>query len=148
MFVCYCHQCGHHHYYHRGFHTEGRGIPSSPTAYITDIKVIYICTLYVSRSPHAKILNISLIITAIIIIIIIIIIILLINVFLCCSSTLFASNTSSLSITEIASAVQRKDKFGGLHFFNPVPVMKLVEVGECIIISFILMVTFYSIFYL
>ncbi|KAG7312510.1 hypothetical protein JYU34_002031 [Plutella xylostella] len=42
--------------------------------------------------------------------------------------TIFASNTSSLSINEIASAVKRKDKFGGLHFFNPVPVMKLLEV--------------------
>lgn len=42
--------------------------------------------------------------------------------------TLFASNTSSLSITEQARATKRADKFGGLHFFNPVPVMKLVEV--------------------
>lgn len=44
------------------------------------------------------------------------------------SKTMFASNTSSLSITEIASVTKRKDKFGGLHFFNPVPVMKLLEV--------------------
>ncbi|KAJ8974594.1 hypothetical protein NQ317_017887 [Molorchus minor] len=43
-------------------------------------------------------------------------------------NTIFASNTSSLSIGEIASATNRKERFGGLHFFNPVPVMKLLEV--------------------
>ncbi|KAL0821432.1 hypothetical protein ABMA28_004910 [Loxostege sticticalis] len=42
--------------------------------------------------------------------------------------TILASNTSSLSINEIASVVKRKDRFGGLHFFNPVPVMRLLEV--------------------
>jgi 3-hydroxybutyryl-CoA dehydrogenase len=42
--------------------------------------------------------------------------------------TIIASNTSSLCITELAVATQRPDRFGGLHFFNPVPLMKLVEV--------------------
>jgi 3-hydroxybutyryl-CoA dehydrogenase len=41
--------------------------------------------------------------------------------------TLFASNTSSLSITEMASVTSRPDRFLGMHFFNPAPVMKLVE---------------------
>jgi 3-hydroxybutyryl-CoA dehydrogenase len=41
---------------------------------------------------------------------------------------LIASNTSSLCITELAAATKRPDKMGGLHFFNPVPLMKLVEV--------------------
>jgi 3-hydroxybutyryl-CoA dehydrogenase len=41
---------------------------------------------------------------------------------------IFVSNTSSLCITELAAATKRSDRFGGLHFFNPVPIMKLVEV--------------------
>lgn len=46
---------------------------------------------------------------------------------ICPESTIFASNTSGLSITEMASVTKRPDRFIGMHFFNPVPVMKLVE---------------------
>ncbi len=42
--------------------------------------------------------------------------------------TIFLSNTSSLCITELAASTKRPDRFAGLHFFNPVPQMKLVEV--------------------
>ena len=42
--------------------------------------------------------------------------------------TIFCSNTSSLCITELAANTKRPDRFAGLHFFNPVPLMKLVEV--------------------
>ncbi len=47
---------------------------------------------------------------------------------LCPPATIFASNPSSISITELATATQRATRFLGMHFFNPVPVMKLVEV--------------------
>ena len=43
-------------------------------------------------------------------------------------AAIFCSNTSSLCITELASTTKRPDRFAGLHFFNPVPIMKLVEV--------------------
>jgi 3-hydroxybutyryl-CoA dehydrogenase len=43
-------------------------------------------------------------------------------------SAIIVSNTSSLCITELAATTKRPDRFGGLHFFNPVPLMKLVEV--------------------
>ncbi len=46
----------------------------------------------------------------------------------CQQDCILASNTSSLSITEIAAATQRPDRVIGMHFFNPVPVLKLVEV--------------------
>lgn len=47
---------------------------------------------------------------------------------ICGDGVIFASNTSSISITRLAAVTQRPDRFVGLHFFNPVPVMKLVEV--------------------
>ena len=51
---------------------------------------------------------------------------------LCPGHTIFASNTSSLTIMEIAASTKRPQRFLGLHFFNPVPVMKLVEVVRTI----------------
>ena len=47
---------------------------------------------------------------------------------ICKPEAIFATNTSSISITEIASATKRQDKVIGMHFFNPATVMKLVEV--------------------
>jgi 3-hydroxybutyryl-CoA dehydrogenase len=51
---------------------------------------------------------------------------------ICGPAAIFASNTSSLTITEISTATKRPERFVGLHFFNPVPVMKLVEVVRTI----------------
>ncbi|WP_449280224.1 3-hydroxybutyryl-CoA dehydrogenase [Litoribrevibacter euphylliae] len=47
---------------------------------------------------------------------------------ICSEKTIFATNTSSLSITEVAAATNRPDKVIGMHFFNPAPIMKLVEI--------------------
>ena len=54
---------------------------------------------------------------------------------LCKPETIFCSNTSSLTITEMSAATKRPERFAGLHFFNPVPVMKLVEVVRTIATS-------------
>jgi len=51
---------------------------------------------------------------------------------LCPAGTIFASNTSSLSIGAMAAATNRADRFVGLHFFNPVPLMPLVEVVRAV----------------
>jgi 3-hydroxybutyryl-CoA dehydrogenase len=47
---------------------------------------------------------------------------------LCAPHVILASNTSSMSLTEIAAATKRPEKVCGMHFFNPVPIMKLVEI--------------------
>jgi 3-hydroxybutyryl-CoA dehydrogenase len=54
---------------------------------------------------------------------------------LCPPATLFASNTSSLAIARMAAATGRPDRFIGLHFFNPVPLMPLVEVVRAVTTS-------------
>ncbi|MDX9858466.1 MAG: 3-hydroxybutyryl-CoA dehydrogenase [candidate division Zixibacteria bacterium] len=51
---------------------------------------------------------------------------------ICHDHTIFASNTSSLSISDMAAVTTRRDRFVGLHFFNPVPIMKLCEVVRTI----------------
>jgi 3-hydroxybutyryl-CoA dehydrogenase len=51
---------------------------------------------------------------------------------LCGNNTIFASNTSSLSITHMAAATSRKERFVGMHFFQPAPVMPLVEIVKTI----------------
>jgi 3-hydroxybutyryl-CoA dehydrogenase len=54
---------------------------------------------------------------------------------LCPAGTIFASNTSSLTIAAMAAATKRADRFVGLHFFNPVPLMQLVEVVRTVTTS-------------
>ena len=53
----------------------------------------------------------------------------------CEEKTIFATNTSSFSIAELASCTSRPEKVVGMHFFNPVPIMKLVEVVRSIVVS-------------
>lgn len=52
---------------------------------------------------------------------------------ICPPDTIFASNTSSLTVTSMAMATKRPEKLLGLHFFNPVPIMKLVEVVRTVV---------------
>ena len=54
---------------------------------------------------------------------------------LCPPRAIFCSNTSSLTIIEMAATTQRQDRFAGLHFFNPAPVMPLVEIVRSITTS-------------
>ena len=54
---------------------------------------------------------------------------------ICPASTIFASNTSSLPIMDMAAVTKRADRFAGLHFFNPAPVMQLVEIVRAITTS-------------
>ena len=54
---------------------------------------------------------------------------------LCAPATIFASNTSSLTVAAMAAATRRADRFVGLHFFNPVPLMPLVEVVRTVTTS-------------
>ena len=54
---------------------------------------------------------------------------------LCPATTIFASNTSSLAIVEMAAGTKRPDRFAGLHFFNPAPVMPLVEIVQALTTS-------------
>ncbi len=54
---------------------------------------------------------------------------------ICKKETIFSSNTSTIPITDIASATKRPEQFIGMHFMNPVPIMKLVEVIRGLITS-------------
>ena len=54
---------------------------------------------------------------------------------LCLKKTIFATNTSSFSVSDLASCTTRPEKFVGLHFFNPVQVMKLVEVVQSFVVE-------------
>ena len=54
---------------------------------------------------------------------------------ICSQATIFCSNTSSLTIVEMAAATKRPDRFAGLHFFNPPVIMKLVEIVKALTTS-------------